>query len=60
MNCSHGMPAHRYDALFELIASRRLDPARLVGRTVTLEESIDALVKIDEPGVAGITVARPT
>ena len=55
---SHGMQAHRYDALFELIASGRLDPARLVGRTVTLEESIEALVGMDQPGAAGITVAR--
>lgn len=53
---SHGMQAHRYDALFEIIASGRFDPARLVGRTVTLEASIEALITTDRPGRAGITV----
>ena len=55
---SHGMQAHRYEALFELLSTGHLDPARLVGRTVTLEESIEALVTMDQPGEPGITVAR--
>jgi alcohol dehydrogenase len=55
---SHGMQAHRYEALFELIASGRFDPAALVRRTVTLEESIEALVTMHRPGPAGITVVR--
>ncbi len=53
---SHGMQARRYDALLELIVSGRLDPSRLVGRTVTLEASIAVLMSMDRPGAAGVTV----
>ena len=53
---SHGMQAHRYDALFALIETGKLMPARLIGRTITLEQSIDALVNMDKFEVAGVTV----
>jgi alcohol dehydrogenase len=33
---SHGMPAHRYPAMLELIRTGQLQPARLVGRTIRL------------------------
>ena len=55
---SHGMQARRYDALLELIACGRLDPSLLVGRTVTLEGSIEALVSMDRAGAPGITVVN--
>jgi alcohol dehydrogenase len=53
---SHGMQAHRYDALFALIEAGKLSPEKLIGRTITLEQSIDALVKIDKFEGAGVTV----
>mgnify|MGYP001822809388 FL=1 len=53
---SHGIQARRYDALLELITSGQLDPARLIGRTITLEESIEALVTMDRPGPPGVAV----
>jgi alcohol dehydrogenase len=53
---SHGMPAHRYDALFAMIESGKLSPEKLIGRRITLEQSIDALVKMDKFEVAGVTV----
>jgi alcohol dehydrogenase len=53
---SHGMQAHRYDALFALIEAGKLTPAELIGRTIGLEQSIDALVKMDKFEVAGVTV----
>jgi alcohol dehydrogenase len=53
---SHGMQAHRYDALFALIESRKLTPAELIGRTITLEQSIEALVDMDKFEVPGVTV----
>lgn len=31
---SHGIQAHRYDAMFAMIASGRLAPEKLVGSTV--------------------------
>jgi alcohol dehydrogenase len=33
-----------------------LTPAKLIGRTITLEQSIEALVKMDKFEVAGVTV----
>lgn len=53
---SHGMQAHRYDALLTMIESGRLAPEKLIGRTITLEESIDALVNMDRFEGAGVTV----
>lgn len=53
---SHGMPAHRYDALFAMIEAGKLKPEKLIGRTITLEQSIDALVNMDKFEGAGVTV----
>ncbi len=53
---SHGMQAHRYGTLFAMMKPGKLDPGRLVGRTVSLEQSIDVLTGMDSfPGV-GVTV----
>ena len=53
---SHGMQAHRYVAMFEMIASGALRPELLVGRTISLDEAGCALMQMDEFGVAGVTV----
>jgi alcohol dehydrogenase len=53
---SHGMQAHRYDGLFALIEAGKLSPEKLIGKRITLELSIDALVNMDKFEVAGITV----
>lgn len=53
---SHGMQAHRYDALFAMIESGKLKPEKLIGRTISLEQSIDALVNMNKFEVAGVTV----
>ena len=53
---SHGMQAHRYDALFAMIEAGKLAPEKLIRRTITLEQSIDALVNMDKFEVAGVTV----
>ncbi len=53
---SHGMQAHRYASMLAFIESARLAPQRLIGRTVSLEQSIDVLTSMDRfPGV-GVTV----
>ena len=57
---SHGMAARDYAAMLADIASGRLDPARLVGRTISLDEAPDALTAMDGPQpVAGMTVILP-
>jgi alcohol dehydrogenase len=53
---SHGMQAHRYPAMLELIRTRRLEPEKLVGRKVTLEESVDSLTRMDRDTSPGVTI----
>ncbi|WP_252107975.1 MULTISPECIES: zinc-dependent alcohol dehydrogenase family protein [unclassified Halomonas] len=53
---SHGMQAHRYGDMLAMIESGKLEPERLIGRRITLEESIDALVTMDKFESAGVTV----
>ncbi|WP_346796907.1 zinc-dependent alcohol dehydrogenase family protein [Halomonas sp. Bachu 37] len=53
---SHGMQAHRYDAMLALIESGKLSPERLIGRRITLEQSIGALMNMDKFEGAGVTV----
>ena len=56
---SHGMQAHRYDALLAMVATGKLSPERLVGREISLEQSIAALTQMDRfEGVGATVVAR--
>ena len=54
---SHGMPAHRYPDLLRMITSGVLQPGRLVGKTVTLEEAgaeLEAMGRFSQTGVTVI------
>ena len=53
---SHGMPAHRYPAMFEMLRSGKVAPEKLVGRTISLEQSPEALMNMDRFDVPGVTV----
>ncbi|MDH3494288.1 MAG: zinc-dependent alcohol dehydrogenase family protein [Acidobacteriota bacterium] len=53
---SHGMQAHRYPEMLEMIEDGRMRPEMLVGRTVTLEESIVELTGMDAFAGAGVKV----
>ena len=53
---SHGMQAHRYDVMMPMILSGKLRPELLVGREISLEESIDALMGMDRVQGTGTTV----
>lgn len=53
---SHGMQAFRYEPMMAMMASGKLQPEKLIGRTISLEQSIDALVNMDNFEVAGVTV----
>ena len=55
---SHGMQAHRYDAMFAMIQSGKLAPEKLVGKTISLEQSIDALMNMDRFETRGVTVVN--
>jgi alcohol dehydrogenase len=53
---SHGMQAHRYPAMLEMIRNGRLQPEKLLGRTMTLAESVAALPRMDRDPSLGVTV----
>ena len=53
---SHGMQAFRYDAMLSMIKSGKLSPEKLLGRTISLEESIAALTNMDKTNPPGVTV----
>ena len=53
---SHGMQAFRYEAVFEMIKSKKVQPEKLLGRTISLEEAPEALVNMDKFENLGVTV----
>ncbi|MFN3208185.1 MAG: zinc-dependent alcohol dehydrogenase family protein [Roseovarius sp.] len=53
---SHGMQAHRYDAMLAMIGAGMLAPEKLIGARITLEASIDALTGMDSFTGTGATV----
>ncbi len=53
---SHGMQAFRYDAMLAMIQAGKLRPERLIGKHISLEESLQALVEMDTFAGVGITI----
>jgi alcohol dehydrogenase len=53
---SHGMQAHKYPEMLEMIRTGKLQPRKLIGKTVSLEESLDELVNMGKYNGVGITV----
>lgn len=53
---SHGMQAFRYNAMMALILSGKLQPEKLLGKTIALEDAIDAMVDMDTSTSVGVTV----
>ena len=57
---SHGMAAHEYPAMLARIASGELDPSRLVGRTIPLDDAPAALAALSAGSSGpGMTVIVP-
>ena len=56
---AHGMAARDYPQMLDLITSGRLQPRRLLGSVITLDQAGHALMAMDEPipAQAGFTVA---
>ena len=52
----HGMQAHEYPGMLEMIRDGRLDPGRLIGKTVRLEDAGRALEAMGRFQGVGITV----
>ena len=53
---SHGLQAHKYPTLLAMIAAGKLQPERLIGKTISLTEAAIALTQMDSFSGTGITV----
>ena len=53
---SHGMPIANYDIIFDLIASKKIDPALLIDRTVKLENVHQEMLKMDSYSNSGMVI----
>ena len=53
---SHGMQAHRYVEMLDMISAGRLSPEKLIGRTIGLDESIETLTSMNEFRNNGVTI----
>ena len=53
---SHGMQAYRYVQMLEMIVAGKLSPERLIGKTISLEESISALTSMNDFSNTGVTI----
>lgn len=53
---SHGMQAHKYPEMLEMIRRGKLEPQKLIGKTVSLEESIAELSGMNNFTGTGVTV----
>jgi alcohol dehydrogenase len=53
---SHGMQAHRYPQMLAMITEGALQPHKLIGRTIGLDEAAEALVNMDRFDEVGVAV----
>ncbi|MCF6433098.1 zinc-dependent alcohol dehydrogenase family protein [Leisingera sp. MMG026] len=53
---SHGMQAHRYGAMLDMVQSGKLAPGRLIGQEISLEQSVASLMEMDRFQSVGATV----
>lgn len=53
---SHGMQAHRYHEMLEMIQRGILQPQRLIGKTISLDESAEELANMNNFSNIGVTV----
>ncbi len=56
---SHGMAAHHYPAMLAEVADGTLRPGLLLGRELTLEDGVDALLAMTDGSPTGVTILRP-
>lgn len=53
---SHGLQAYRYEAMLAMIKAGKLQPQKLVGRTISLEEATIELTQMNNFSGTGVTV----
>jgi len=53
---SHGMQAYRYPEMMAMIETKKLMPEQLLGKLISLEQSLVALMNMNQFSGAGVTV----
>jgi alcohol dehydrogenase len=53
---SFGMQAYRYTGMLEMIQAGKLSPQKLIGETISLEESMAALTSMNNFDTTGVTI----
>ncbi len=53
---SHGMQAYRYGDMLAMIRAGKLQPQKLIGKTITLEESLSELADMHNFRGTGVAV----
>jgi alcohol dehydrogenase len=53
---SHGMQAHAYGPMLDLITTGKCQPGKLIRKTVTLDESIAVLQSMGQSSPTGVVV----
>jgi len=53
---SHGIQAYKYSALLAMINSGKLNPQKLIGKTISLDESPEELANMNNFANTGVTV----
>ena len=53
---SHGIQAHKYSSLFEMINSGKLHPQKLIGKTISLDQAAIELSNMNSFADTGVTV----
>ena len=53
---SHGMQAHRYGAMLDMVRSGKLSPSLLIGDKISLDDAVVALAEMDRHQSVGATV----
>jgi D-arabinose 1-dehydrogenase-like Zn-dependent alcohol dehydrogenase len=56
---SHGMAAHAYPRMLDMVLDGRLNPLQLVTRRLTLDAAPEALATMVTAPVAGVTIIHP-
>ncbi|MFN3168411.1 MAG: zinc-dependent alcohol dehydrogenase family protein [Phycisphaeraceae bacterium] len=55
---THGMPAHGYPRMLDMIAGGQLEPDKLIGKTISLEDAALELSVMDRFKGVGVTVVN--
>jgi len=53
---SHGIQAYKYGMVLDMIQAGKLNPSKLIGKTISLDESLDELVNMNQFSGIGVSV----